>query len=351
MDADNSKPPTAEPSMSDIFNLLQNCASKSDLGEFTSQIKVFAKETSTKINSLEARTDRNEHVGTENSNRIEALEASVECLKQEQLKNNFCISGVPTTLIKDNNTADIVIAIAKTLGVELSSHHFTSYALAKSKLIIVQTYNIRHKQLMLNKIRVKKSLMVEEAFETVKSNSQIYLNDHLTPYFSGLYLMARKAKKDGKIASASSYGGKIRARKSLNDAPVIITTQKQLTELIDQEDDSCGELSDSSVQYIGSETDRSTASHTSPSHKQSTSEKNNNVERTSDKKIKAAQKTSSKHESSREKNSNSTRTRTRNHKNNNHSDKAPRKRRNSSPIHSTEKPKKNKKNHPTGVPA
>lgn len=77
---------------------------------------------------------------------------------------------------------------------------------------------------MLNKVRIKKSLMVEEVFESFKSNGQIYSNDHLTPYFSNLYLIACKAKKDGKIASASSYGGKIRARKTTDDAPIIITT-------------------------------------------------------------------------------------------------------------------------------
>lgn len=80
--------------------------------------------------------------------------------------------------------------------------------------------------------------MVEEVFEAVeKSNSQIYLNDHLSPYFNRLFLIARKAKKDGKLASASSYGGKIRARKSLDDAPILITTEKQLQLLIDAHDD------------------------------------------------------------------------------------------------------------------
>lgn len=137
-----------------------------------------------------------------------------EILKQDQLKNNMCISGVPTQLIKNDNTADAVIAIAKTLGLEYNASCFTSYPFAAKKFIIVHFYNIKHKQMMMNKIRIKKSLMVEEAFQ-LKSNSQIYLNDHLTPYFNALYLQARKAKKENKLVSASSYGGKIRVRKRI----------------------------------------------------------------------------------------------------------------------------------------
>lgn len=160
------------------------------------------------------------------------LEASIECLRQEQLKNNICVSGVPPTMIDGNNTADCIISIARALNIDITRTQFSSYAVANKKLIIAHFYNLRHKQSLHNKIRVKKSLMVEEVVNT-KSNSQIYLNDHLTPYFNKLHFIARNAKKDGKLASASSYGGKIRARKLLDDAPTVITTESQLQALID----------------------------------------------------------------------------------------------------------------------
>lgn len=89
--------------------------------------------------------------------------------------------------------------------------------------------------------------MVEEVFGN-ESNSQIYLNDHLTPYFSNIYLIARRAKREGKLSSASSYGGKIRARKNFNDAPTLITNERQLNALVNME----SELSNSngSIQLI-----------------------------------------------------------------------------------------------------
>lgn len=74
--------------------------------------------------------------------------------------------------------------------------------------------------------------MVEEVFNT-KSNSQIYINDHLTPYFNKLYLHARNAKKEGKLASVNSYGGKIRVSINKDDTPISIQCERQLQTLID----------------------------------------------------------------------------------------------------------------------
>lgn len=237
--------------LNNIANMLANCASKEDIGNFTKEIETIAAETTSKLERLDERVENVTATCTLNTDRIESLEAAVESLKQDQLKNNLCVSGVPAELVKDNNSADAVIAIAKVLGVELTRQQFTSYTVANDKFIIVNVFNIKYKKMMMNKIRAKKSLMVEEAFKH-KSNSQIYLNDHLTPYYSSLFLLARRAKKEGKISSVSSYGGKIRARKSQNEAPIVITTEKQLQALIDLDYDSCSE-SDNSVQLIGNE--------------------------------------------------------------------------------------------------
>lgn len=241
-----AKSSSNEPSMKDLCDLIKNVATKDDIQEIKAQLNTHTAATASKIDAANARIEHIAAKTTQNTDKIEQLEASIEVLKQEQLRNNICVSGVPTNTIEGTNTAEIVIAIAKKLGVELSRQNFTSYPVAGNKFIIVNMYNVRHKQTLLNKIRVKKSLMVEEVLPT-QSNSQIYLNDHLTPYFNRLFLIARNAKKEGKLASASSYGGKIRARKSLNDAPSVIYTEKQLQLLIADCDSNS---STSSVQHI-----------------------------------------------------------------------------------------------------
>lgn len=249
-----------EPTMSDLFQLLKNCASKDDIQDIKSQITASNIETAEKIEDINRRISNVEEANTEHASKLEMLEANIECLKQDQLKNNICISGVPSAKFSsENKTNEIFISIAKALGAEFTQSQFSSYAVANNKFIIVHFFNLKHKQTLLNKIRIKKSLKVEEVFG-IKSNSQIYLNDHLTPYFSNLYLIARKAKKENKLASASasSYGGKIRARKSAQDAPTVIICENQLHLLIDDNSDS----SNSSIMYVSTSSITDTSSST-----------------------------------------------------------------------------------------
>lgn len=176
-----------QPTMMDLFQLLTKCAQKEDMEEIKASIITANQQTATKIEEINHRLEATEADNACNTNRIQSLEISLEIMKQEQLKNNMCISGVPPKLIsKDNNTADLVLAIAKKLGADCNVSQFSSYAVAGNKFIIVRFYNMKHKQQLMNKIRTKKSLMVEEVFKE-KSNSQIYLNDHLTPYFNALF--------------------------------------------------------------------------------------------------------------------------------------------------------------------
>lgn len=237
---------TAEPTMRDLFNMLQNCPSKNDLETIKSQIVASNNETIARVDDIACRTNIIEDTQRQHIDKIQMLEINMELLKQEQLKNNICVSGIPPALVnKENSTSKLIIAIAKTLGIDIAASQFTSYAVANNKFVITHFYNMSHKQMLINKIRAKRSLMVEEVFQQAKSNSQIYLNDHLTPYFNRLYLTARNAKKEGKLASASSYGGKIRARKSEEDVPILITNENQLLALID---DDVSDMSYSSLQ-------------------------------------------------------------------------------------------------------
>lgn len=202
-----------EPTLLDLFNMMQNNSTKEDINDIKTRIDEYKADTIEKFNQIDQKVNVVSSITNENADNIELLQIKVEELKQDQLKSNICVSGVPTNLIQNDNTADLIIAIAKKLDVDINQNQFTSYSCASNKFIIISFFMLKHKQLLLRKIRVKKSLMVEEVFG-VQSNSQIYLNDHLTPYFNHLYLLARRAKKDGKLASASSFNGRIKARKT-----------------------------------------------------------------------------------------------------------------------------------------
>lgn len=274
---------TPEPTLADVFSLLQRCASKDDINEIKTHITAYQRKTDEKIDNIKQQVIYVTATNEQNANKIEELQASVETLKQDQLRNNICVSGIPLQLISNDNTAELIINIAAKLDVKIAKNHFTSYAIANKKFVIVKFFNYKHKQQLLLRIRTKKSLMVEEVFK-VKSNSQLYLNDHMTPYFNHLYLLARNAKKEGKLASATSYGGKIRTRKNLNDVPITITSEKQLQTLIEMDpsndsSDSLQQSDNSIIELNHTQEERNTSSSTSTSTSTSTpkaSKKDNN---------------------------------------------------------------------------
>lgn len=149
-----------QPTLADVFALVQKCASKDDIHDIKSHLTAYKLETDEKFDKIKQHVDSVTITSNSNSDKIDELQASIETLKQEQLKNKICISGVPVDITTNNNTAGIIMAIADKLDVKLAKNNFTSYAVSE------------------------------------------------------------------KIATASSYGGRIRARKHINDAPHIITSER-----------------------------------------------------------------------------------------------------------------------------
>lgn len=224
-----------EPTIRDLFDLIGKMPMKSDFDDFKNNILATQQENKEKIGAVENKVVALEELSTANADKVIELEIAVQTLQQDKLKSNVCISGVP--LNNNLSPEDAVVKIANALKVKVATSNFSAYSAANNKLIIAAFDNFSTKQQIINKLRIKKSLMAEEVFGSshARSNSQIYVNDQLTKYFSELYLVARNAKRDGKLTSASSAGGRIRVRKNPNDAPIIITNMYQLNNLIELE--------------------------------------------------------------------------------------------------------------------
>lgn len=248
-DAGKSNNQMPEPTIADLISLIGNIPNKSVFVEMQNRVLALAEDNKNRINGVEQQVASVSSTVAQNTDRISQLEYTIQSLQQDKLRNNVCISGVPLDDNTDINEA--IVRIAATLQVALRAIDFTAYTAANNKLIIVSFNNYTHKQMLLNKIRAKKSLMVEEVFGAIQSNSQIYINVHLTKYFNNLYLMARLAIKQGKLTSATTSGGKIRVRKYEGDIPVIITDQKQLQTIIDMAADTSMEILNQSRQEGG----------------------------------------------------------------------------------------------------
>lgn len=189
--------------------------------EFLNSVKLIKNDITSLIN-----TDEN------HSKRLTTIESEINVLKQEKLKNNVRISGIPHDC--DVDILTLVINIASILEVIITPADFIAYKTKTGNFIIVQfnVVNIKHK--LLQNMKLRKSLMLEEILDT-SSNSQIYLNDQLTPFYANLFKIARKAKSEGKIFNVSSHGGRIKVKKLSSSHAILINDEYQLNMVINKD--------------------------------------------------------------------------------------------------------------------
>lgn len=255
---------SVEETLSKIAALLGETAKKDDIDGLKSQILNFSTATNEEIVKLKSTVNAVENKANDQQEQISLLQANVEILKQDQLKNNISIAGIPVELVDGTNSDEVIINIASKVGVKISKGQFTSHTVANNRFVIAQFYDFKHKQMIINQLRMGKKLIVKEIFANASSNeNQIFVNDHLTPYFNKLYLMARNAKKEGKLCTVSSYNGRIRVRKHSDDVPISISNESQLQLLINLEPSDSVDLTNDNSQLVGESNNASTSTRKS----------------------------------------------------------------------------------------
>lgn len=178
---------------------------------------------SDRLNTLEKYTAGDYH-------RIDSLTHQVELLKQDRLRNNLRLTGLPPdAFVNVNNTVMTIIEVMK---MDLIPSDFVAYSDRNQSSIIITFDFHSHKKHFMNTLRQRNELLVEEIFPAIRSNSRIYCNDQLTPHYASLFQKAWQAKKQNQIISASSLGGRIKVKKTVNSSTVIIETEQQLNDII-----------------------------------------------------------------------------------------------------------------------
>lgn len=189
----------AEPTIQDVLNAINERHNQTE------------KKIETSLQCIKGEIEDIKQETTNNKYRLSELEKNIEILKQDKLKNNIKISGLPNIKFDPKS---LVYSICNLIDIELLDDEFNAYQTRNGNFIIVQFDNFKKKSLFFKKIIERQSIMAEEVFDNIESNSQIYISDHLTPYFARLFQLARAAKKDGRIHQVSSRGGKIRIKKT-----------------------------------------------------------------------------------------------------------------------------------------
>lgn len=227
------------PSLKDLFDLItdKHIETASELAAIKLQIKDNHSELAAKVEVIESDVAALYATNEDHSQRIDSAEENIELLKQERLKNNLRISGIPAST--KLHPVQIVLNIAHKLDVAITNLDFEAYATKGGAFIIAVFYNYAHKCLLLRKMRNKKTLMVEEVFTEVKSNNRIFLNEHLTPYFKDLFQMAWSAKKEGKLFSVMMSNSTLRIKKTNESPTVFILNERVLNNVINYRINTC----------------------------------------------------------------------------------------------------------------
>lgn len=196
--------------LSVILGSMQNLPNKDDISALRSEISAYREDTKLVINSLNTEVSSIKTKFVEQDDRLDILTEKINEIEQDKLRNNIRITGLPDGW--DKKPINFVINLAKAVGCTITRDDITAYCQSSSSAVVACFFNPGHKLKLIHKIRIKKGVMAEEIFPTIKSNHEIHVNDHLTPHFSKLFAMARKAKNEGKLLSASSNGGRIRVK-------------------------------------------------------------------------------------------------------------------------------------------
>lgn len=122
---------------------------------------------------------------------LEELTIQIEQLKQDKLRNNLRITGLPENAYNDPDEA--VLRIADILNIDIIPSDYTVYADRFKSSIILCFSSYPLKRHFMDAMRSKQSLFVEEIFEGIKSNARIYANDQLSPYFAKIFQRAWQA--------------------------------------------------------------------------------------------------------------------------------------------------------------
>lgn len=124
---------------------------------------------------------------------IDEIRIQIELLKQDRLRNNIRLTGLPPVAFED--PTETVFAIDSILNLNLVPSDIIVYADRNKSSLIVSFASHTHKRMIMNALQQRKSLLAEEIFTSIDSKSNIFANDQLTPYFANIFQAAWKAKK------------------------------------------------------------------------------------------------------------------------------------------------------------
>lgn len=155
--------------------------------------------------------------------------ATDEIAKQESLRKNVCIFGVP--YCENENLNGIIASIGKAANYNISHDDYTNgHRAGTNNVLIIATFvNFRKKLEFLAAKKTKRTIRTTElGLSTSIPDQPVFINYHLTPYFSKIFNMGRKAVADKMLAACWVSFNCICVRKTSTDDKCLINDIKDM---------------------------------------------------------------------------------------------------------------------------
>lgn len=181
-----------------LFDRIQKC--ESSTAKTTEKIKDIHNEVDSSKNKVDELFLRVQKCESSSSNSFYEFELQ----KQILLKNNVVFVGIP--VVAGEDLYAIVQSIAVVVGIKVNFEDISGLYRVKdshSHLIVLQLNSFSNKlKFMRGQRKIKVQLKdVMPSYGEGSTETIIYLNNHLTPYFAHLLHQGRKAKQNGSISA------------------------------------------------------------------------------------------------------------------------------------------------------
>lgn len=227
----------------DVLNEVKNTTADTN-----SILSTYMSDTNKKIDEVSSKTDKNGEKIASLEERMLKLEAKSEAAslsgdtselsKQQALRNNICIHGVPYT--EDENLNNILTLLSEAIDVPINAANYSKVYRTTSKpnnpgIIIVCFADFSKKIEILNARKAKPNLTVGDLKMNVNQTNKVYINNHLTPFFGRIHRAGRLAVNEGKLYSCWMSMNSICVRQAENSERIYIKSMKELQDLLNVE--------------------------------------------------------------------------------------------------------------------
>jgi hypothetical protein len=224
-----------EPTILDLYNLMldqgkQLSQMSKDYENLNARLAVIDEKLTASQEEIKSLKQENQVL----KNHVTALQLDVNELKQEQLSNNLVISGADV-LEKGASLFDNFRKIAEKLDIDTTNSDINDiYTIRRrsGEKLVVKFTCAQAKIEFMSKMNTQRRAAKNNDAQFSLAN--VFINDHLSPYYENLWFKCRDLKKKSTLAHAWTKMGKLYLRKEEGGAAIRIRNIDDLSQIYTQ---------------------------------------------------------------------------------------------------------------------